>query len=115
YRLRGHTDTIGERFVRDRAAMLPLPPTPYEACEKVTARVSSLSLVRYRTNDYSVPTEYGHRQVLVRGYVHGVEIGCASEVIARHPRSYERETAVYDRSEERRVGKEWRCRRGAYQ
>jgi hypothetical protein len=25
-----------------------------------------LSLVRYRTNDYSVPTEYGHRQVLVR-------------------------------------------------
>ena len=29
------------------------------------ARVSSLSLVRYRTNDYSVPTEYGHRDVLV--------------------------------------------------
>jgi len=23
-------------------------------------RVSSMSLVRYRTNDYSVPTEYGH-------------------------------------------------------
>jgi hypothetical protein len=55
-----------------------------------------LSLVRYRTNDYSVPTEFGHRQVLVKGYVHRVEIGCASEVIARHPRSYERETAVYD-------------------
>jgi hypothetical protein len=90
------TETIGERFVRDRAAMLPLLPTPYEACEKVPARVSSLSLVRYRTNDYSVPTEYGHRQVLVKGYVHRVEIGCASEVIARHPRSYEREIAVYD-------------------
>ena len=95
-RLRGHMETIGERFARDRAAMLPLPPTPYEPCEKVAARVSSLSLVRYRTNDYSVPTEYGHRQVLVKGYVHRVEIGCASEVIARHPRSYERETAVYD-------------------
>ena len=95
-RLRGHTETIGERFERDRAAMLPLPPTSYEACEKVTARVSSLSLVRYRTNDYSVPTQYGHRQVLVKGYVHRVEIGCASEVIARHARSYQRETAVYD-------------------
>lgn len=95
-RLRGHTETIGERFERDRAAMLPLPPAPYEACEKVTARVSSLSLVRYRTNDYSVPTEYGHRQVLVKGYVHRVEIGCGSEVIARHARSYEREAAVYD-------------------
>jgi len=95
-RLRGHTETIGERFERDRTSMLPLPPTPYEACEKVAARVSSLSLVRYRTNDYSVPTEYGHRQVLVKGYVHRVEIGCGSEVIARHTRSYGRETAVYD-------------------
>src|SRR5579863_2739710 len=86
-RLRGHTETIGERFARDRAAMLPLPPTPYQACEKVTVRVSSLALVRYRTNDYSVPTHYGHRQVLVKGYVHRVEIVCGSEVIARHERS----------------------------
>ena len=54
-------ETIGERFERDRAALLPLPAVPYEACEKITARVSSLSLVRYRANDYSVPTEYGHR------------------------------------------------------
>ena len=95
-RLRGHTENIAERFVRDRAAMLPLPLLAYEACEKVNARVSSLSLVRYRTNDYSVPTEYGHRQVLVKGYVHRVEIVYGSEVIARHERSYERETAVYD-------------------
>jgi transposase len=95
-RLRGHSETIGERFERDRAAFLPLPDAPYEACEKVTVRVSSISLVRYRTNDYSVPTEYGHRQVLVKGYVHRVEIVCASEVIARHERSYARETAIYD-------------------
>jgi transposase len=47
-RLRGHKETIGERFERDRAAMLPLPAAPYEACEKISARVSSLSLVRYR-------------------------------------------------------------------
>jgi transposase len=95
-RLRGHTETIAVRFERDRAAMLPLPAAPYEACEKVTVRVSSLSLVRYRTNDYSVPTQFGHRQVLVKGYVHRVEIICGAEVIARHERSYERETAVYD-------------------
>jgi len=95
-RLRGHTETIDERFERDRAALLPLPAAPYEACEKVAARVSSLALVRYRGNDYSVPTRHGHLQVLVRGYVHEVTIACASEVIARHPRSYEREAVVYD-------------------
>src|SRR4030088_1027988 len=60
-RLRGHTETIGERFERDRAALLPLPAAPSDACEKIFSRVSSLSLVRYRTNDYSVPTQYGHR------------------------------------------------------
>jgi len=95
-RLRGHTETIGERFERDHRAMLPLPAAPYEACEKIAARVSSLSLVRYRTNDYSVPTQYGHRQVWVKGYVHEVVIACASEVIARHQRSYEREAVVFD-------------------
>jgi hypothetical protein len=47
-------------------------------------------------NDYSVPTAYGHRQVLVKGYVHDVTICCGSEVIARHPRSYEREELIFD-------------------
>src|SRR5271165_7058826 len=95
-RLRGHGETIGERLERDRAAFLSLPAAPYDACEKKPARVSSLSLVRYRSNDYSVPTAYGHREVLVRGYVNQVVISCGAEVIARHPRSYEREDFIFD-------------------
>ena len=95
-RLRGHDDTIGERLVRDREALLPLPPAPYDACEKKPAWVSSLSLVRYRGNDYSVPTAFGHREVLVRGYVHEVVIACGAEEIARHTRSYEREDFVFN-------------------
>ena len=94
--LRGHTETIGERLVRDLAAFQHLPPTPYDACEKLGTRVSSLSLVRYRLNDYSVPTSFGHHEVLVRGYVHEVVIACGTEIIARHPRSYEREDFVFD-------------------
>ena len=95
-RLRGHTETIGQRMERDLDALLPLPPVAYDACEKQAGRVSSLSLVRYRTNDYSVPVAYGYRDVLVRGYVDEVVISCGSEVIARHPRSYDRDDFVYD-------------------
>src|SRR3984893_13360270 len=95
-RLRGDYDTIGERLVRDRGALLPLPSAPYDACDKQAARVNSLSLVRYRGNDYSVPTAYGHREVLVRGYVHEVVIACAADEIARHTRSYEREDFVFN-------------------
>jgi transposase len=95
-RLRGHEETIGERLVRDLAAFHGLPPAPYDACEKRPGRVSSLSLVRYRGTDYSVPTAYGHREVLIRGYVHEVVISCGAEIIARHPRSYEREDFVFN-------------------
>ena len=42
-------------MVRDLDALLPLPAVPYDACDKQASRVSSLSLVRYRTNDYSTP------------------------------------------------------------
>ena len=58
------------------------------ACDKRPGRASSLSLVRYRSNDYSVPVAYGHREVLIRGYVDEVVISCGAEVIARHRRSY---------------------------
>jgi transposase len=95
-RLRGHEETIGGRLARDRAAMLPLPAAPYEACETRSARVSSLSLVRYRGNDYSVPVAYGHRVVLVRGYVDAVVVACGAEAIARHGRSYGREDVLLE-------------------
>ena len=94
--LRGHTETIAQRMERDLDALLPLSPVAYDACDKQASGVSSLSLVRYRTNDYSVPVAYGYRDVLVRGYVDAVVISCGTEVIARHPRSYERDDFVYD-------------------
>ena len=62
-RLRGHSESIGQRMERDLEALLPLPAVAYDACEKQAGRVSSLSLVRYRTNDYSAPVAYGHRDV----------------------------------------------------
>ena len=95
-RLRGHSESIGQRMERDLEALLPLPAVAYDACEKQAGRVSSLSLVRYRTNDYSAPVAYGHRDVLVKGYVDRVVISCGSEVIARHHRSYQRDDFVFD-------------------
>jgi len=95
-KLWGHQETIAERFERDREKLLPLPPAPLEACRKRTTRASSQALVRYETNDYSVPVEYGHRQVLVKVFVWEVVICAASEVIARHPRSYDREEMIFN-------------------
>ncbi|MGH9565885.1 MAG: IS21 family transposase [Candidatus Angelobacter sp.] len=95
-KLWGHRETIAERFERDRERLLPLPPAPLEACERRATRASSQALVRYETNDYSVPTEYGHRQVLLKAFVWEVVISCSSEVIARHARSYGREEMIFN-------------------
>ena len=94
--LRGHRESIGERFVRDREALKRPLPAPFDACDKQGTRVNSLSLVRDRTNDYSVPVAYGHQDVWIRGYVHEVVIGCGAGIIARHPRSDDREDMVFD-------------------
>jgi len=95
-KLWGHRETIAERFERDQQKLLPLTPAPLEACQKRTTSASSQALVRYETNDYSVPVEYGHRQVLLKAFVWEVVISCSSEVIARHPRSYDREEMIFN-------------------
>ena len=94
--LRGQTTTISERMQADISAFMPLPPAPYDACHKVATRVSSMSLVRYRNNDYSVPTRYGHQEVLAKGYVDRVEIACRGETIATHLRSYDKAEFIYN-------------------
>ena len=64
-----HAETIGERLIADRAVLRDLPVVPLEPCEKRVGRVSSTALVRYRCNDYSVPTAYGFQDVVVKGFV----------------------------------------------
>jgi len=55
--------------------LLPLPEAAYEACEKRTARVSSLSLVRYRGTTTRCRPSTDTADVLVKGYVQ-VVIAC---------------------------------------
>ncbi len=61
----GTTPTIGSRLGGGSGSVCsPLPAVPYEPATSGLAG-QSLSLVRYRTNDYSVPTAYGHRAVMI--------------------------------------------------
>jgi transposase len=91
-----HSETIGERLVADLEVFRDLPAVALEPCEKRAARVSSTALVRYRCNDYSVPTAFGFQDVLVKGFVEDVVILCRGEEIARHRRSYGSGTFVFD-------------------
>ena len=89
--LRGQKASKALLLGEDQAAFLPLPQVPFDACRKHRAWACSLSLVRFDTNDYSVPTAYAHRELLVKGYVDRVEVCCADQVIAQHQRCWGRE------------------------
>lgn len=58
-------------------------------------QVTSQALVRYRSNDYSVPIRFGHQEVWIRGYVNEVMIGCRGRSLPAM-RSYEREDMIFD-------------------
>jgi transposase len=87
-KVRGSADIIAVLLQADRTAFLGLPAAPFEPCDKQAAKVSSTSLVRYKGNDYSVPVRFGHRDVIVKGFVDEVLICIGNDIIARHVRSY---------------------------
>ena len=70
----GKTETKAELLGTDRKAMLPLPVESFEARRLAQTRANSLSLVRFDTNDYSVPTSYAHHELTVAGGIEEVRI-----------------------------------------
>ena len=97
-RVRGKSGTKKEMLREDQAAFLPLPAVPFDACRKAATRTDRLSLVRFDTNDYSVPVHYAHHAVLVKGYSDRVLICRNDAVIAEHARLWGKEEVAYDPS-----------------
>lgn len=93
-RMWGHEKTVGERLEEERPHFFPLVPWHLPTHKPWT--VSSLCLVRFDTNDYSVPCRYAHHQVSVRADVGNVRIFFQDQCIATHTRCHGRERAIYE-------------------
>jgi len=95
-RVRGSAATKEVLLDEDRAAFIPLPAAPFDACVKRSTTADSLSLVRFDDNDYSVPVRYAHHTVVVRGYVDRVVLCHKGEMVAEHRRRWGREGVSFD-------------------
>lgn len=84
----GQTETIGQRFARDRDQALSLPDRPFDPCIRDSAQVDKYQTVRFDHNAYSVPRTFAFQAVTVKGYIDHVEIVVGDQVVARHIRSY---------------------------
>ena len=95
-RLRGKSGPKKELLEEERSAFLPLPVTAFDACRKQPTRANSLSLVRFDDNDYSVPVDYAHHEILIKGYVDRVVLCHRDQVVAEHQRSWDKEGIFFD-------------------
>lgn len=95
-KLRGKTLTKGQLLEEDRAAFLPLPVTAFEASRKVSTTATSLSLVRFDQNDYSVPVAYAHHPIVVKGFCNEIVLNYLGAEIARHKRIWEKEQVCFE-------------------
>ncbi len=95
-RTRGRSGTKRELLRDDSAAFLPLPTRPFEARRIDDGTVNSESLVRFQTNDYSVPVRYAHRKVIVVATVDEVRFVYEDRLLARYPRCWDRERVFFE-------------------
>jgi len=93
---RGKPAPKGELLAEDQSAFLPLPPQSFEARRIEPASVDSQSLVRFDTNDYSVPVKYAHRKLIVVATVEEVRLVYEDRLVARHPRCWGREQTLFE-------------------
>lgn len=92
----GTEKTIGEALEEERRHLRPLPALAPERLRPRPAKADSLSLVRFDTNAYSVPTEFAHRELVVEADVCEVRIYRDDACVAVHERCHAREAAVYN-------------------
>lgn len=95
-RVWGQPATKAVRLEEERATLLALPQQTFEARRVELAQVDSLSLLRFDSNSYSVPTEYAHQTVTVVGGIDQLRIVCRDHVIARHVRHWGREHVQFE-------------------
>ena len=95
-RLRGKTKTKEGLLTEDLQAMLDLPTTSFEAARKVSTAASSLSLVRFDGNDYSVPVCWAHHPIVAKGDHREVTLCAQGREVARHRRIWEKEQVCFE-------------------
>jgi transposase len=88
--------TIGEAWEMERPHLLPLPARDFDCCVTRPATLNPYCQVVLETNRYSVPADRAYRNLVLKAYPFRVDILHLDEVLASHPRCYDREQDIFD-------------------
>jgi transposase len=95
-KLRGKGLPKEQLLDEEKAHFRPLPAAAFDGCIKQSTTATSLSLVRFDTNDYSVPSEWAHHPVVVKGYTDRVDVFYKDKRIATHDRLWCKEGVAFN-------------------
>ncbi|MCP4684417.1 MAG: IS21 family transposase [bacterium] len=88
--------SIGEAWKQEQPHLLPLPQKDFECCVNKPAVLNGFGQVEFETNRYSVPAEKSYRDLVIKAYPFRIDILHLREVIASHPRCYERKQDILE-------------------
>jgi transposase len=87
---------VGEVFAEEQSRLIGLPENPFPAEERTEVKAGKTPYVRFDLNDYSIPHTRVRRLLTVVADPDQVRVLDGLEVIARHPRSYDRSAQIED-------------------
>ena len=95
--LRGKRSLTKQQLLaEDRISGLVLPDDRFDYRKTASTFAGSTSLVRYDTNDYSVPVSSAHHQATIKASVSLIEVYQQDRLIAKHPRCWDRECQIFE-------------------
>jgi transposase len=83
-------------LAEDRVAAIALPDDTFDYRKTASTFAGSESLVRYDTNDYSVPVSSAHHQTTIKASVSFIEVYRQDKLIAAHRRCWDREQQIFE-------------------
>jgi transposase len=88
--------SVREACAEEAPHLLPLPDNPFPVSERVVVYVGKTPYVRFDLNSYSVPHSHVRRPLTVLADPHQLRIVDGQQVVACHPRSYDKGAVIED-------------------
>ena len=89
-------ESVRERFERERSALRPLPVVLPATCIRDTVRINKFFEVTYKTNRYSVPSKFAHRDAVIEIFHDRIRVVVDGVLVAEPERVFGKHEAILD-------------------
>ena len=80
----------------EKPALLPLPKRDFDCCITRSVALNGFGRVEFETNRYSVPVKDASHNLVIKAQPFRIEVLYMDNVIACHPRCYDRKQDILD-------------------